>query len=82
MTSISTNSVWKKVNSFKKRGFYFFKIVNGGGFDPQPPREYTTAYMPLKETPIYLLLHNNRNDKNAIQATATVTSQSKYLEIK
>ena len=34
-----------------------------GGLTPNPPPAYTTAYMPLKKTPIYLLLHSNRNDK-------------------
>ena len=59
----------KKGGSFLKERFLFFQIVDGGGFDPQPPRVYATAYMPLKKTPIYLLLHSNRNDKNAVLAT-------------
>ena len=31
MTAISAISVYKKADHSKKRGFYFFLIVNGGG---------------------------------------------------
>ena len=41
MTTISVNSVWKKADRFKKRGFYYFLNRWWRGFDP--PRAYATA---------------------------------------
>ena len=73
MTAISANSAWKKGGSFQRERFLlFFKssMEGGGEVNPPPLRAYATAYMPLKETPIFLLLHCNRNDKNAVQATS------------
>ena len=75
----------KKGAWFQKERFFIFLNRRWGFLTPNNPpfpRAYATAYMPLKETPIYLLLHSNRNNKNAVQAThrkslstATVTSQ-------
>ena len=60
----------QKGGSFQKEWFIFFSIVDGF-FLTSHPRAYATLYAIKKNSYlfIYLLLHSNRNDKNAFQAT-------------
>ena len=72
MTAISANSVRKKADRSKKRGFYFFLIVDGGVLTPNPPTVRTPLilemisginhFTPSKRVPICFTVYWLIND--------------------